>query len=323
MKNQVLNITVDPDHGGERLDKFLAGQLPSVTRSKIKRIIDDHRVTIDGSAAKANHITKPGEEICIDFPEPQKHTLEPEHIPLDIVYEDQHLLVVNKPADMIVHPAFGHYSGTLVNALLAHCDRLSNVASDIRPGLVHRLDKNTTGLLVVAKDDVTHVELARQLSARKMKRHYCAVVWGNPERNSGSIKAPLARHPRERVRMAIHAQGKQAVTHYKVLERQPLTAFLQLRLETGRTHQIRVHMSSIGHPVFGDSTYGGRGKQISGLNHDRTAFFSRLIKKYTRQMLHAKTLAFEHPKSRQWISFDSEIPQDMQSLLRELENTPV
>jgi 23S rRNA pseudouridine1911/1915/1917 synthase len=323
MNNQILYITVDANKADERIDKFLAGQLPSVTRSRLKKIIDDDRVTISGKAVKANHLVKTGEEIRIHFPEPPKQTLEPEDIALDIVYEDQHLLVVNKPAGMIVHPAFGNYSGTLVNALLAHCERLSSVSGDVRPGLVHRLDKDTTGLLVVAKDNVTHVGLARQLSKRKMERQYCAIVWGNPKTDKGTVEAPLARHHKERTRMAIHQEGKRAVTHYTVLKRFVLTSFIQLQLETGRTHQIRVHMNSIGHPVFGDSTYGGKGKQVSGLNHDRTIFFVRLFKTFKRQMLHARTLAFEHPITKQWVSFESDIPDDMQALLAELEKSPV
>ena len=312
---KILEIIVPEDKTRERLDKFLAGKLPSVTRSKIKKLIDDEKVTIDEKPVKANHIVRPGEVIRVAFPAREETNVVPENIPLDIVYEDEYLLVVNKPAGMVVHPAYANLTGTLVNALLAHCQSLSSVGGGQRPGLVHRLDKDTSGLLVVAKDDVTHVALARQLSDRKIEREYRAIVWGHLRKKSDRIEAPLARHPKDRVKMVIHKDGKHAVTHYKVLEELPLTSYLKLNLETGRTHQIRVHLASIGHPVFSDATYGGRGKQLAGLNHDKTRFATQLLKRFKRQMLHARTLAFIHPASGELMRFEAPIPEDMQQLL--------
>ncbi len=323
MQENIIEFIVPGHHGKERLDVYLCGHLPSVTRAKIKKLIDDNDVTLNGLPTKAGHIIRPGEIIKIKFPRTPKSTLEPEDIPLDIIYEDDHLLVVNKQPGMVVHPAYGNKTGTLVNALLAHCNRLSDVGGQTRPGLVHRLDKDTSGLLVIAKDDVTHVELARQLSDRKIEREYRAVVWGRLKEKEGRIEAALARHPKDRIKMTINPEGKHAVTHYKVLEDLNLTSYIKLNLETGRTHQIRVHMTSIGHPVFSDSTYGGRGKQLGGMNTERTKFFTRLLKEFNRQMLHAKSIGFVHPALHKMMRFDSDLPGDMQELLDLLRNSGV
>ncbi len=318
-----MNIVVPEDKQKERLDVFLCSHLPSVTRAKLKRLIDDGQVLLDGKPTKAGHNVRPGEVVQVHFPPPQPAHLEPEEIPLDIVYEDDSLLVVNKPAGMVVHPAYGNMSGTLVNALLAHCQTLSDVGGEKRPGLVHRLDKDTSGLLVVAKDDVTHVALARQLSAHKIEREYRAIVWRTPKVHKGKIEAALGRHPQDRIKMHIDEKGKHAVTHYQVLEEMSFTSYIKLNLETGRTHQIRVHMASIGHPVFLDSTYGGRGKPLSGLSHNRAQFVSRLFKKFTRQMLHARVLAFEHPHSGELLTFEAPTPKDMHDLLQILRHADV
>jgi 23S rRNA pseudouridine1911/1915/1917 synthase len=318
MADKTLEFIVAPGQGKERLDLFLANRLPAVTRAKLKKLIDEGSVTIDGKPTKAGHLVRPDERVVIVFPPAQATTVEPEVIPLDILFEDDHLLVVNKAAGMVVHPAFANFSGTLVNALLAHCGNLSSVGGDVRPGLVHRLDKETSGLLVVAKNDLTHVGLARQLSERKMEREYRAIVWGHLRQKEGTVRAALMRNPKDRLRMMIHPEGKMAVTHYRVLEELPLTSYLQLNLETGRTHQIRVHLSSLGHPVFADATYGGRAAQLAGLNHDKTQLGLQLLKQYTRQMLHARTLAFIHPATGELKRFESEIPADMQAMLDEL-----
>jgi len=323
MQENIIEMTVPGQHGKERLDVFLCAHLPSVTRAKLKRLIDDNHVTVDEKPTKAGHIIRQGERIKIDFPRAPKTSLEPEDIPLDIIYEDKYLLVVNKQPGMVVHPAYGNMTGTLVNALLAHCNTLSDVGGRTRPGLVHRLDKDTSGLLVVAKDDVTHVGLARQLSDRKLEREYRAVVWRHLKEKEGRIEAALARHPKDRIKMMINPAGKHAVTHYKVLEELPLTSYVKLNLETGRTHQIRVHMSSIGHPVFSDSTYGGRGRQLAGMNTERTKFVNRLLKKFNRQMLHAKSISFMHPALNKVMRFESDIPGDMQELLTILRNSGV
>ncbi len=323
MEEKSLEIVVPEGKEKQRLDLFLANQLSSVTRSKIKKLIDDDRVTIQDQPTKANHLVRPGEIIRLRFPFPEPIDIQPEDIPLDIIFEDEYLLVVNKPAGMVVHPAFANLSGTLVNALLAHCKSLSHISGEQRPGLVHRLDKDTSGLLVVAKDDVTHVSLSRQLSERKIEREYRAIVWGHLRQKSATIEAALMRHPRDRTRIVIHQDGKYAVTHYQVLEELPLTSYLQLRLETGRTHQIRVHMASIGHPVFSDATYGGRSKQLAGLNQSRTQFAIELLKKFTRQMLHAQTLSFVHPVSKELLRFQAPLPDDMLQCLDTLRRADV
>lgn len=318
MAEQTLAFVVAPAQGKERLDLYLAARLPAVTRAKLKRLIDEGAVFVDGQPTKAGHLVRPGETIVVTFPATAPTDVEPEEIPLEIVFEDEHLLVVNKAAGMVVHPAYANLSGTLVNALLAHCRSLSSIGGDARPGLVHRLDKDTSGLLVVAKSDLAHVGLARQLSEHKMEREYRAIVWGHLRQKQGCVRAALMRNPKDRLRMMIHPEGKMAVTHYQVLEELPLTSCMQLNLETGRTHQIRVHMSSLGHPVFADATYGGRTKQLAGLNHDKTQLGLHLLKTYTRQMLHARTLAFVHPITGEMKRFESAIPADMQALLDEL-----
>ena len=318
MAEQTLEFIVAPAQGKERLDLYLASRLPAVTRAKLKRLIDDGAVSLDGRPTKAGHLVRPGETIVVTFPASAPEGVEPEEIPLDILYEDEHLLVVNTAAGMVVHPAYANLSGTLVNALLAHCRSLSSIGGDARPGLVHRLDKETSGLLVVAKNDLTHVGLARQLSEHKMEREYRAIVWGHLARKQGCVRAALMRNPKDRLRMMIHPEGKMAVTYYQVLEELPLTSYMQLNLETGRTHQIRVHMSSLGHPVFADATYGGRAKQLAGLNHDNTRLGLHLLKSCNRQMLHARTLAFTHPVTGELKRFECAIPADMQALLDEL-----
>jgi 23S rRNA pseudouridine1911/1915/1917 synthase len=313
---KTYKIIVPLDKKKDRLDKFLANNMPSVTRAKIKNLVDEKRVTVNGENQKAGYIIRPNEEIIVNFPPAQKAGLGPENIPLDIVHEDEHLIIVNKPAGMVVHPAVNNWNGTLVNALIYHCQSLSDVGGVSRPGLVHRLDKDTSGLLVIAKNDVAHVKLAKQLSTRKMEREYRAIVWGRFKKPTGTINAALARSPKDYQKIIIHPDGKHAITHYQVLEEFPLMSLLKLNLETGRTHQIRVHMTSIGHPIFSDAAYGGRGKLLAGLNHTRSLFVTNLLKQFKRQMLHAKTLAFVHPTETEKLSrYDSPLPQDMADLL--------
>ena len=323
MENQTLEIIVPKDKQKERLDLFLCSHLPSITRAKLKRLVDEDLVLVNGKATKADQIVRPNEIITVQFPPQQPSHLEAEDIPLDIVYEDEFLLVVNKPAGLVVHPAYGNMSGTLVNALLAHCNALSDVGGAKRPGLVHRLDKDTSGLLVVAKDDVTHVALARQLSAHKIEREYRAIVWWHFKEQEGRVEAALGRHPRDRVKMCIDVNGKHAITNYQVLEEMNFTSYVKLNLETGRTHQIRVHMKHLGHPVFSDSTYGGRGKPMGGQSNARAQFVNRLLKKFTRQMLHARILTFKHPTSGELLTFEAAIPPDMRDLLNILRTSDV
>lgn len=322
-KSQTLQFTAPDSAQKERMDKFLASRLTSVTRAKIKRLIDEGHVFVNGETRKAGHALRAGDEIIIHFPPPQPSDLQPEPIPLDILFEDKYLLVVNKPPGMVVHPAYGNMNGTLVNALLYHCNHLSDVGGTLRPGLVHRLDKDTSGCLVVAKDDVTHVGLAKQLSARKMEREYRAIVWGHPRQREGTVKAAIGRHKKNRVKMHVDETGKHAITHFKVLEQLALTSYVQLNLETGRTHQIRVHMMHLGHPVFSDSDYGGRGKQLNQLNHQQVSFTNTLFKQFKRQMLHARTLAFIHPVTQKEMRFAAPVPDDMNALLHILRTADV
>lgn len=323
MEEQSIQFIVPDGKNKQRLDLFLTSQLPSVTRAKLKRLVDDDKITVNGVPTKAGHLVRPGEVIDVYFPASESSDLEPEDIPLDIIYEDDNLLVVNKPPNMVVHPAYGNMHGTLVNALLGHSQRLSDVGGPIRPGLVHRLDKDTSGLLVVAKDDVTHVALAKQLSAHKIDREYRAIVWGHLKEKSGRIEAAIGRHPKDRTKQRIDQNGKHAVTNYEVLDEATFASYIKLNLETGRTHQIRVHMMSLGHPVFSDSTYGGRGKKLTGMSPSRTKFVNRIFKKFTRQMLHARILAFHHPVTHELMSFEAPIPKDMHDLWHILKSSTV
>ena len=319
MEGQHLNIQVPEHKGKERIDTFLAREIGHVSRSQIQRLIKEGCVTVDGKPVKANHSLHPLETIRVFMPKPRPLEIIPEDIPLNIVYEDDYLIIVNKKAGMVVHPAFGHSAGTLVNALMAHCTKLSTINHPARPGIVHRIDKDTSGLLVVAKEDSVHRHLADQFGKKTVIRQYSALVWGRLKRSTGTVETLLARSIRDRKKIRVSEQGKQAVTHFQVLEKYPLTSLIQLRLETGRTHQIRVHLAHIHHPVFGDHTYGGRGRQLGGLNKSQTVLAMELLKMMPRQALHAKTLGFVHPVSGEGLFFESELPEDMSRLLERLE----
>lgn len=284
-----------------RLDVFLAGKT-EITRSYAATLIDEGNALVNGKKVAKNTKLKIGDRVDITIPDPQEYTVEPENIPLDIVYEDEHLLVVNKPKDMVVHPAAGNYSGTLVNAILYHCgDSLSGINGVMRPGILHRIDKNTSGLLLVAKNDNAHLALAEQIAEHSLAREYESVVYGNLKNDTGTVNAPIARHPVKRKQMAIVEGGKEAVTHYTVLERFGSFTHVRLRLETGRTHQIRVHMASLGHPVAGDDVYGP----------------SKVITKLGGQCLHARKIGFIHPATREYMEFTSELPQYFTKFLNE------
>jgi len=316
--DKTLHIIVPDGTSGTRLDAFLASVVPELTRAAVQRLIEDGDVLLDGVVQKSSYKVTGGEEISVTIPPPEPSTAVPEEMQLDILYEDSDLIVINKPAGMTVHPGAGVNSGTLVNGLLAHCSDLSGIGGEIRPGIVHRIDKDTTGILVVAKNDAAHEGLAVQFRAHSVKRVYVALVFGSPRTDKGRVESIIGRHPVDRKRMSGSAKhGRHAVTHWKVLARFPEVTLLKLRLETGRTHQIRVHMSESGHPLVGDPVYGGSAR-AAGL---KSPEFRGMVKKFGRQALHAKTLGFRHPSTGEYIEFDSELPEDMQTLLDYLERT--
>ncbi|MCC8022844.1 MAG: RluA family pseudouridine synthase [Clostridiales bacterium] len=296
-------VPVEESGQGERIDKYLSQKLPDMSRSLIQQCMESGRVTINGAAVQKNRRLAAGEEIRLRVPEVQPLSLEPEEIALDIRYEDAHLLVVNKPKGMVVHPAAGHASGTLVNALLAHCgDSLSGINGVMRPGIVHRLDKDTRGRLIVAKNDAAHQGLAAQIQAHSFSREYEAVVHGCLGTDSGTLDYPIGRHPVHRKKMAVtQLNSKPAVTHYRVIERYRKYTHVRLILETGRTHQIRVHMAHIGHPVAGDAVYGRAGHpELAG------------------QCLHARYIAFRHPVTGEGIALETELPEYFHAFLKKL-----
>ncbi len=280
--------------GSLRLDVFICDELEGYSRNAVQRLIESGNVAVNERSQKSNYIVKPGDKVSVVVPMPEELKITAENIQLDIIYEDSQLLIVNKPQGMVVHPSYGHYSGTLVNALLFHCkNELSGINGVLRPGIVHRIDKDTSGILVIAKTDSAHKSLSEQLSAHTITRKYNAIVYNNLKDHSGTIDKPIGRHQRDRKKMAIaDKNGKNAVTHYRVLERLGKYTFIETSLETGRTHQIRVHMASIGHPLLGDNVYGAK-KCPFNLNG---------------QMLHAKVLGFVHPKTNEYIEFDSRLP---------------
>ena len=318
--SSLIERTVPPDTPQIRLDRYLAEADIGLSRSKIQSLIRTGAVAVNTARIdKTSHTIGPGDAIRVNLPEPQPSTALPEKIPLDIVYEDDALLVVNKPAGMVVHPAAGHRNATLVNALLYHCDRLSDIGETIRPGIVHRLDKDTSGLLVVAKRDDVHMALAGQIEAHEVSRKYLAVAWGSPRPESGTIEAPVGRHPVHRQHMGVVDYGKTAVTHYHVVKAFRFCSLLSLKLETGRTHQIRVHLAHQGTPVFGDSTYGGRLKRLGRLSPSDRRQARAALDLIPRQALHAAELEFKHPETGNVIACRAEVPEDMQALLRYLQ----
>jgi 23S rRNA pseudouridine1911/1915/1917 synthase len=286
-----------------RIDVFTA-TVAQITRSHAAKLIESGNVLIGEKTASKNDKIQSGTKVTITLPEPVSYDVKPENIPLDIIYEDDDLLVVNKPKDMVVHPAAGNFEGTLVNALMYHCkDSLSGINGVMRPGIVHRIDKNTSGLLMVAKNDFSHNHLAAQIKEHSFTREYEAVVYGNLKNDTGIINAPIARHPVKRKQMAVTSQGgRDAITEYTVLERFGSFTHVRLKLKTGRTHQIRVHMAYLGHPVAGDDVYGPK----------------KVITKLGGQCLHAKKIGFIHPKTQEYMEFDSALPEYFVKFLKEL-----
>jgi len=303
-------FTVPPELEAERLDRALALLNPKWSRSRARRLLDEERVTVDGRTAKPSLLLKTGSVIEVDEPEPRPSRLGPEAIDLDVVFEDEHILIINKPAGLVVHPAAGNPAGTLVNALLHHCTDLSGIGGVERPGIVHRLDKNTTGLIVVAKNDSAHRRLSLAFRRREVSKTYLAVCYGEPRHSEGVVDAPLGRHPSQRQRMAVVQTGRAARTLYDVQERFEGVSLIACRLITGRTHQIRVHMAHIGHAVVGDPVYAGR--QWRALLQPRLAAACR---DFPRQALHAARLEISHPASGEPMTFEAPLPRDMTRLL--------
>ncbi len=287
------------DHPDERLDAYLARVVPDLSRSHAQKLIESGQVTVNGRPAKPALRLTPGDRVYVRLPEPQPVTLTPEPLRLAVVYEDADLVVVDKPPGLTVHPAPGHPTGTLVNALLAHCTDLAGVNGDLRPGIVHRLDQDTSGLLVVAKNDGAQLALSRQFAGREVLKAYLALVVGRPQ-PAGVIDAPIGRHPAQRKRMAVIAEGRPARTQYRVVAQFADAALVVALLETGRTHQVRVHFAAIGHPVVGDSVYGHRSPLVA------------------RQFLHAWRLGFRHPRSGAWLEFEAPLPDDLRAALASL-----
>ena len=322
-QEQIETVVVADAENGDRLDRLLAQRLAALSRTRLKALILDGAVTIGGrTILDPGHRVNAGEKIEVTVPPPEEPEPKPENIPLNIVYEDDQLIVIDKPSGLVVHPAAGHPTGTLVNALIAHCgDSLSGIGGVKRPGIVHRLDKDTTGLMVVAKTDRAHQALSEQFADHgrtgPLQRGYLALVWGAPDRPKGTIDAPIDRHPNARDKMAVRPGGREAITHWQVLERfpgldkKPLASLIECRLETGRTHQIRVHLAHLGHPLIGDSTYGPGFRTKAALLAQAAR---EALQDLGRQALHAYLLGFEHPISGEELVFRSELPADLARL---------
>ena len=304
----------------ERLDTYLANSIENATRSRIQKLIKAGYVKVNGKIEKSNYQIARGDVIDVSIPiSPRPEFPEAEDIPLDIVYEDEYLLLVNKPANMTAHPSFGHHTGTLVHALLHHVKKLSALNEKGRPGIVHRIDKDTTGLLLVAKDEHTHALLAKQFSKHDIEREYWAVCWGKFKEQEGEVIGNISRSKKDRKIFTVHeTDGKHAHTFFNVIEEFEFASLIKLKLKTGRTHQIRVHMQHINHPIFGDPTYGGRGIVYGSNLPKMKSRVDNLLEIMQRQALHAKTLGFIHPATKEKVVFDSELPEDFQLLLKEL-----
>lgn len=304
--DETIEIKVTSEMAGKRLDVVLSEQCSDLTRSYINKLCKEERAALNGKTSKGNKKCKEGDVITLQVPEPTELEILPEEMNLDIVYEDQDVILINKPKGMVVHPAAGHYSGTLVNGLMAHCkDDLSGINGVLRPGIVHRIDKDTTGILIVCKNDMAHQSIAKQLYDHSITRKYHAIVYGNIKEEEGTVNAPIGRSLKDRKKMGIVMDGKHAVTHYKVLKRlKKGFTYIECQLETGRTHQIRVHMASIKHPLLGDDVYGPKKS------------------KYTLegQCLHAKVLGFVHPRIGEYMEFEVPLPEYFEKLLNKLDN---
>ena len=302
---EILTLQPNKEDAGKRIDAWLAAVLPDMTRSAAQRLLEEGRIVIGGKAPAKNYKLTGAETVEVTLPEPQAVDVVPQDIPLDIVYEDADVIVVNKPKGMVVHPAPGHSDGTLVNALLYHCgESLSGIGGELRPGIVHRIDRDTTGLIIAAKNDFAHQKLSAQLQDHTLSRIYRCIVTGNLREDSGTVDAPIGRHPTDRKRQAIVPDGRRAVTHWSVLERYQGFTYVECRLETGRTHQIRVHMAHTGHPILGDTVYGNK-KPVPGLQG---------------QCLHAVGLQFVHPRTEMLVELACPLTEEFEKQLQKLRN---
>jgi 23S rRNA pseudouridine1911/1915/1917 synthase len=322
-ERQKLTLIVPHIRERERIDKFLTRQVENATRTKVQEAIDEGRVLVNGKPVKANYKLSPSDVIEVTLTRPPAPEMKPEAIPLDVVYEDETLLVVNKPAGMVVHPAFGNWTGTLANAVLHHTQQqLSNIHDDeFRPGIVHRLDKDTSGLMVVAKENDAHFALAKQFAQRTTEKKYLALVWGVPKSTSGTIQTNIGRSKKNRKVMAVYpfesSDGKTAITDYVVKEDYRYFSLLELALHTGRTHQIRVHLQHLGHPIVSDETYGGKTICTLGFSQSEK-FVENLFEVIPRQALHAAYLSFVHPKTKAKVSFEAPLPNDIQAAIEKI-----
>ena len=314
----VRRFRIREEDEGDRLDRFVPRVLEDLSRNRAQGLIAEGLVLVNDAARRPGYRLRIGDQVGVRVPEPAPLAARPEDLPLTVVHEDADLLVVDKPAGMAVHPAPGSPSGTLVNALLHHCRDLSGINGVLRPGIVHRLDRGTTGLLMVAKSDAAHRGLAAQLEERSVERRYTALVWGRVP-GEGVVDAPLDRSPADRKRMAVVEGGRSAVTRFRRLRELAFLSLLELRLETGRTHQIRVHMQHLGHPVFGDPVYGGR-VRVRGIDPRHRPAAGRLLESIDRQALHAASLGVTHPRTGEALRFDSPLPEDVERILREASN---
>lgn len=301
--NEVI-FDIIPEMEDERIDKCICGYMESLSRSYIQKIIKDGNVYVNGLPVKANYKVRVEDKVRFIIPDSVEPDIPAQDIPLDIIYEDSDILIINKPKDMVVHPAPGHYEGTIVNAVMFHCkDALSGINGVMRPGIVHRIDKDTTGSLIICKNDEAHNDIASQLKEHSINRRYRAIVWGRIKEDEGIIDAPIGRHPNDRKKMAINeTNGKHAITHYKVLERFDKFTYIECTLETGRTHQIRVHMTSLGHPLLGDDVYSS----------------AKSPYKVNGQTLHAMILGFVHPSTKEYMEFEAPLPDYFEDILRKL-----
>lgn len=315
-----LRFEIQDKRKKERIDIFLTNSIENATRTKVQELIKGGYVKINNKLVKPSYIISSGDVIEVTIPvSPRPEKAEPENIPIKIVYEDQDIIIVNKDAGMVVHPAYSHYTGTLVNALLHHTENLSNVNEQKRAGIIHRLDKDTSGLLVIAKNDYAHQFIAKQFSKRTIDREYWAIVWGIPKTSSGLIEGNIARSKSDRKKFTVSEEGKYAATIYEVIKEYEFLSLLKLKLKTGRTHQIRVHLLSIGHPVFGDPVYNGDAPYNIQLTANLKKRINNLLELINRQALHAKTIGFIHPTTKEFVKFDSDLPDDMKAVLEKIE----